>query len=127
MELSHDFPPTPGAVPSGRHAVDRLADALPPNVLDRVRIVVSEFLGASTRYAERRGAERIGMRVDVSGGRARIEVSDLETRPRAGGEPESPDLLGLSLYLVDHLVDRWGVVPRPGPVLWAEIDLPPPR
>ena len=77
--------------------------------------------------SERRGAERIGMRIDVSGGRARIEVSDLEARLRAAGEPESPDLLGLSLYLVDHLVDRWGVVPMPGPVLWAEIDLPSPR
>jgi hypothetical protein len=125
MEFSHDFPPTPGSIPSGRHAIDRLANDLPPEVLDRIRVVVSELLGVSTRYADRRGAERIGMRIEITEDRARIEVSDLETHPDKEGEPVPSEILGLSLYLVDHLVDRWGVVPTPGPLLWAEIDLPP--
>ncbi len=126
MELSHDFPPTPGSVPSARHAVDRLADQVPSRVLERIRAVVSELLGASTRYAERRGAERIGLRIQISEDRARIEVGDLETNHDAKDEPVPSEIFGLSLYLVDHLVDRWGVVQTPGPVLWAEIDLPPP-
>jgi hypothetical protein len=126
MELSQDFHPTPGSVPSGRHAVDRLADDLPHEVLDRIRVAVSELLGVSTRYANRRGAERIGMRIQISPDMARIEVSDLETNPDKEGDLVSSEILGLSLWLVDHLVDRWGIVPTPGPVLWAEIDLPPP-
>jgi len=94
--------------------------------LERIRAVVSELLGASTRYAERRGAERIGLRIQISEDRARIEVGDLETNHDAKDEPVPSEIFGLSLYLVDHLVDRWGVVQTPGPVLWAEIDLPPP-
>lgn len=125
--MSRDFPPTPISVPSGRHALDRLADDMPPEVLERVRMVVSELLGASARYADRRGAERLGMRVQVTSDRARIEVSDLQTDPANEGDSVPSEILGLSLYLVDHLVDRWGVVPSPGPVLWAEIDFPPAR
>jgi hypothetical protein len=127
MELSRDFPPTPGSVPTGRHEIDRLADELSPEILDRIRAVVSELLGASTSYAFRRGAGRIGMRVQVSPERARIEVGDLESEPRGEEEAEPAEVLGLSLFVVDHLADRWGVVPSPGPVLWAEIDLPAPR
>jgi hypothetical protein len=126
MELSRDFPPSPESVPSGRHAIDALAGEVAPEVLDRIRAVVSELLGASTSYAVRRGAERIGMRVNVSAERARIEVGDLESdEPQAETEPS--DVLGLTLFVVDHLADRWGIVPSPGPVLWAEIDLPAPR
>jgi hypothetical protein len=127
MELSRDFPPTPGSVPTGRHAIDRLAEEVPPEVLDRIRAVVSEMLGASTSDAFRRGTERIGLRVHVSSERARIEVGDLESDAPAGEETEPSEFLGLTLFVVDHLVDRWGVVPSPGPVLWAEIDLPAPR
>jgi hypothetical protein len=127
MELSRDFPPTPGSVPTGRHAVDRLADELSPEMLERIRAVVSEMLGASTSYAFRRGTERIGLRVHVSPERARIEVGDLESGPRAEGEAAPSEFPGLSLFVVDHMADRWGVVPSPGPVLWAEIDLPAPR
>jgi anti-sigma regulatory factor (Ser/Thr protein kinase) len=126
MEVSRDFPPTPGSVPTGRHAVDRLADELSPEVLERIRSVVSEMLGASTSHAFRRGTGRIGLRVHVSPERARIEVGDLESDAPGTDEAELSGLLGLTLFLVDHLVDRWGVVPSPGPVLWAEIDLPPP-
>ncbi|HEV8420711.1 MAG TPA: ATP-binding protein [Actinomycetota bacterium] len=99
---------------------------MPARELERIRVVVSEFLGVSTRYADRRGADRIGMRVQISSDRARIEVSDLATGPAGEGETDASELFGLSLYLVDHLADRWGVVTSPGPVLWAEIDLPPP-
>jgi hypothetical protein len=127
MELSRDFPPTPGSVPTGRHAVDRLADELSPEVLERIRAVVSEMLGASTSYAFRRGTERIGLRVHVSPERARIEVGDLESDAPDTDEVEPSEVLGPTLFVVDHLVDRWGVVPSPGPVLWAEIDLPTPR
>jgi hypothetical protein len=127
MELSRDFPPTPGSVPTGRHAVDRLADELSPEVLERIRAVVSEMLGASTSYALRRGTERIGLRVHVSPERARIEVGDLESDAPGTDEVQPSEVLGLTLFVVDHLVDRWGVVPSPGPMLWAEIDLPTPR
>ncbi|HYT79740.1 MAG TPA: hypothetical protein VEQ37_10880 [Actinomycetota bacterium] len=46
-------------------------------VLERVRMVVSELLGASTRHAGRRGAKRIGMRIQITEDPARVEVSDL--------------------------------------------------
>ena len=76
MEVSHGLPPTPGSVPSGDIPSIALLTSYDP-VLEPVRMVVSELLGASTRHAGRRGAKRIGMRIQITEDPARVEVSDL--------------------------------------------------
>ena len=117
------FAPTKDAPASARRALDELEHAVSSDVLDDVRLLVSELVTNSVRHAELSPAQWIGLSVVVDEGVTRVEVID----PGPGFRPEisRPTLYqesGWGLYLVEQVANRWGVVDDGYIRVWFEID-----
>jgi anti-sigma regulatory factor (Ser/Thr protein kinase) len=112
----------PEAVGSARRAVDVLADRLPSDVLDDLRLMVSELVTNCIRHGRLEPRDRIEVFIDPTEDRVRVEV----VNPGAGFRPPgSPPSLyqtsGWGLFLVSRLADRWGVEGRDGTRVWLEV------
>ena len=99
-----------GALAAGRarRELSRLRTDLDPQLLDSVRLLVTELVTNSVRHA---GAGTVELAVLVGSERVRVEISNpgssFEPVVRDGGS--KPDA-GWGLFLVDRLSDAWGVV-----------------
>ena len=122
-DLSLLLPAEPSSIPRARHAVERLSGAVEDDLLQNLRLLVSEVVTNSVRHAGLSPTDRIDVRFSVDTRTVRVEVRD--TGP--GFEPpEGPKTMfqenGWGLYLVDKLADRWGVSSDVGTTVWFELD-----
>jgi anti-sigma regulatory factor (Ser/Thr protein kinase) len=131
MPLNERFklrlPPSPEAPAAARGAVRPLAGAVEPDVLESVRLLVSELVTNAVRHAGLRGDDWIELRVEADEEAVWVGVSD----PGQGFDrlPAQPQLnvpTGWGLYLVNELADRWGVERRDATLVWFRIDRPTP-
>jgi anti-sigma regulatory factor (Ser/Thr protein kinase) len=118
------LPPDPEAAGAARRALDRLKGLCPPEVLEDLRLLVSELVTNSVRHARLNPDRRIGLRVDASATSLRVEVTD----PGPGFEvqPVIPSIYqtsGWGLYLVDRIADRWGVDRGRHTRVWFEVNI----
>ena len=107
-----------------RHALDPLSEKVPPNLLDDMRLLVSELVTNSVRHANIGPEASIRLRVAVHDAHVRVEVAD----DGPGFEPPEADPTaelardsGWGLFFVTQLADRWGVDSDAGRV-WFEIE-----
>jgi anti-sigma regulatory factor (Ser/Thr protein kinase) len=117
------LPPSPVAPSTARGALSPLEEVVEPEVLDSVRLLVSELVTNAVRHARLRGQDRIHLRVEAGDDSVRVDVSD----PGPGFLPaeQSPrpeDSFGWGLYLVGEIADRWGVERSDRTMVWFEID-----
>src|SRR5436305_8298128 len=99
------------AAAEARAAIGVLDGAADPDVLDDVRLLVSEIVTNSVRHAGAPANAKIGLAVSVVDDVVRAEVTDagrgLQPSPRDAQQLEAG---GWGLHLVDRLASRWGVV-----------------
>jgi anti-sigma regulatory factor (Ser/Thr protein kinase) len=107
----------PEAVGSARRAVDVLADRLPRDVLDDLRLMVSELVTNCIRHGRLEPQDRIEVFIDPTGDRVRVGAG---FRP-PGSPPTLYQTSGWGLFLVSRLADRWGVEGRDGTRVWLEV------
>jgi len=122
-DLSLLLPAEAASIPRARHVVERLSGAVEDDLLENLRLLVSEVVTNSVRHAGLSPTDRIELRITVDTRTVRVEVRD--TGP--GFEPpDSPKTMfqetGWGLYLVDRLADRWGVTSDVGTTVWFELD-----
>lgn len=122
-EVSLRLRPDPTSIPRARRAVERLEGAVPDDLLQNLRLLVSEVVTNSVRHAGLREDDQIELRISIDQRRARVEVRD----PGPGFEaPAGPKTMfeesGWGLYLVDQIADRWGVTSDGVTVVWFELD-----
>ena len=105
-----------------RRSLDTLP--VPPDRRPDLLLLMSELVTNSVKHGKHPDGI-VGVRIDVTSARIRVEVED-------GGDgfaPPSPDEDpigdGMGLRLVETLADRWGVTPTPATVVWFEMDLAP--
>jgi anti-sigma regulatory factor (Ser/Thr protein kinase) len=113
----------PAAAGAARQAIDGLEGRLAPQLVDDVRLLVTELVTNSVRHA---GASVVGLDVRFSHDAVRIEVTNQgpSFSPRAR-QADQDERSGWGLYLVDRLADRWGVSSRAGRTsVWLELDQP---
>jgi anti-sigma regulatory factor (Ser/Thr protein kinase) len=113
----------PNAASEARAAVTALDGRANADVLDDVRLLLSEIVTNAVRHSGAPHGARIGLAVSVAGGAVRAEVTDggrgFAPSPRSAPWTEAG---GWGLHLVDRLASRWGV-DRGAPVrVWFEID-----
>jgi anti-sigma regulatory factor (Ser/Thr protein kinase) len=113
---------TPDAPYDARHALDRLAAEVPREVLENLRLLVSELVTNCIRHAGVDPHASIELTVSPRNSVIRVEVSD----PGEGFEPAPVTLSlystsGWGLYLVEQIADRWGVSVENGTKVWFEI------
>jgi anti-sigma regulatory factor (Ser/Thr protein kinase) len=123
-EIDVRLAPEPEVVRTARHALDQLANLLPPEKLEDVRLVVSELVSNSIRHAGLSPNDQISLRVRVSAGSVTGRICDSgpgfevpsELYPR-------PDLRGgWGLPIVESISDRWGVEGNSHVCVWFELD-----
>lgn len=129
-DLSVRLPPELTAPRAARRWVGRLAGILDDELLDSVRLLVSELVTNSVRHAEVAARERdaIELSIRVDDTMVSVQVAD----PGWGFEPPAPPPLpdrasGWGLYLVDGIADRWGVRGGDRTVVWFELGLERPK
>jgi anti-sigma regulatory factor (Ser/Thr protein kinase) len=123
MALELKLQPTPDAPRDARHALDRLASDLPNEVLENVRLLVSELVTNCIRHAGLSGDGLIELKVGRLNSVLRVEVRD----PGHGFAPGPVALTmystsGWGLYLVEQIADRWGVTVEDGTRVWFELN-----
>jgi anti-sigma regulatory factor (Ser/Thr protein kinase) len=120
-ELTLTLPAVPRSIPTARHTLDRLADAVEPELLDNLRLLVSEIVTNSIRHGSAGGS--LELRLSVSQARIRVEVEDRGPgfEPAFEGDGSERES-GWGLLLVDRLANRWGVISSATTMVWFEID-----
>jgi anti-sigma regulatory factor (Ser/Thr protein kinase) len=108
---------------AARRAVDDLRHGLGQELLENIRLLVSELVTNSIRHAHVGESAWIHLRVEVREDRVRVEVTD----PGPGFDPVEPlpsiyQDSGWGLYLVGQISDRWGVDREGVTRVWFEID-----
>jgi anti-sigma regulatory factor (Ser/Thr protein kinase) len=112
-----EFPRSTESVPVARHFVAEMVGDAPPDVVDRVSVIVSELATNAILHA---GTD-FAVQVEITPERICVEVSD-----SGGGQPRvrytSPrSLSGRGLRIVESLSDDWGVTAHPrqrGKTVW---------
>ncbi|MFE2940386.1 ATP-binding protein [Streptomyces sp. NPDC059255] len=119
------FPSAPEIVSAARHFVrDALAhDAtgLHEDLVDDVRLIVSELVTNAVRYGTEPG-DSVLVLLAVTDTCVRIEVRDpVRRRPRFRAVSQERDR-GRGLFIVQALAECWGVADRPfGKAVWAQV------
>ena len=113
----------PSAAAEARAALGALDGRADPDVLDDVRLLLSEIVTNSVRHSGSPHGAKIRLAVSVAGRAVRAEVTDggrgFAPTPRSAPWTEAG---GWGLHLVDSIATRWGVE-RGAPVrVWFEID-----
>ena len=123
-EIDVRLAPDPEVVTTARHALDQLADLLPPEKLEDVRLVVSELVTNSILHAGLSSDEQISLTVWVSASSVRGRVCDAGPGFEVPSKPcPRPDLKGgWGLPIVETISDRWGVERNKHACVWFEID-----
>jgi anti-sigma regulatory factor (Ser/Thr protein kinase) len=108
-----------------RHALDRLAGAMPDEELDTLRLLVTELITNAVRHAGT--PQWIELDIELYSNAIRVQVTD---RGPGFTPPETPAPHrdrpgGWGLCLVDHLSDRWGVLLDGATSVWFEVDRAP--
>ena len=121
--IDAEFGAGPSAAAEARNALMALYGRVDEDALNDIRLLVSELVTNSVRHSNIRHADPVRMRVLAAGSTVRVEVCD----PGDGFEPRPRDRDrsrpgGWGLYLVEQLVDRWGVSRDDGTRVWFEID-----
>jgi anti-sigma regulatory factor (Ser/Thr protein kinase) len=116
--------PEPEVVTTARHTLDQLANLLPSEKLEDVRLMVSELVSNSILHAGLSPDDQIWLTVTVSDGAVRGSVCDPGPGFGIPSEPSPrPDLSGgWGLPIVQTISDRWGVERNRRACVWFEID-----
>lgn len=121
-EISLELPSEPGAAAAARHALAPLEAKLDPDLLDDVRLLVSELVTNSVRHTNSLPDAVVRLEISLSPTIVRIEVTDagpgFTPRERTPGQDQSS---GWGIFLVDRLSERWGVLRNGGAHVWCEL------
>jgi anti-sigma regulatory factor (Ser/Thr protein kinase) len=112
----------PKAASAARHALEGLRDYTDPQLMENIRLLVSELVTNSIRHAGVGPEEWIRLTVDARPESVRVQVCD----PGDGFEPRVTvptvgQSSGWGLFLVEQLADRWGVEKDDATCVWFEI------
>lgn len=117
------IPAGPDSALAARRALGALRRDVEPELLQQLRLLVSELVTNSVRHSGIEPGSPVDVQVALFDGGVRMTVTDSGTgflpRPR---ESDMAVLGGWGLVLVDQLADRWGVVNEDGSRVWLEID-----
>jgi anti-sigma regulatory factor (Ser/Thr protein kinase) len=120
MHVELDSGPTAAA--EARAALTVLDGRVTGEVLDDLRLLVSELVTNSVRHSGAAPTATVELQVVSRPRGVRVEVADcgngFQPRPRTPGQAVDS---GWGLHLVDQIADRWGVENSGRKRVWFEI------
>jgi anti-sigma regulatory factor (Ser/Thr protein kinase) len=120
--LDLNLPPGREAPARARRSLEGLAGTLHPDVLDTLRLLVTELVTNSVRHGDLQPSDRIRVSLAEHQDRIRAQVTNPGgSRTPALLEPDHERPSGWGLYLVDQVADRWGVESNQATTVWFEL------
>ena len=126
MQVSIEIPADAEAAAIAREFIaGALAVGFLQHRIEDLRLLTSEVVTNSVRHAGLVPGDTIGLAVDVSKRRVRVEVADDGPSFDPSDLPESsPEGTGgWGLRIVEQLSDRWGVIRNEPNHVWFEVSL----
>lgn len=124
--IQRSFYLTPQSIAEARGLVNELEGHVDPRLVEDLRLVISEIVTNVYKHSGLRSKDRVEVRLEV-GSRGQVcgEIEDespgFEVPSVLTPEPDS--FGGRGLYLIDNLVERWGVETRDGLTrTWFKMD-----
>lgn len=123
------------SVTAAHHCVLGIAPALDPDMLDDVRLLISELVTNAIRHAGLSPDDWIELVVEVGSDQVRVEVRDpgpgfdparLSRSKQAPTQFGGPSRTGWGLEFLRRIASRWGVEHNGLTSVWFELDLRPP-
>jgi anti-sigma regulatory factor (Ser/Thr protein kinase) len=122
--ISVQFASGPSAAAWARNALLAVERRIDPELMDDVRLLVSELVTNSVRHSHAPDDDVVRLDVALGPRALHVEVGDggpgFDPRPRHPGQSKAG---GWGLFLVERLADRWGVARNGVTRVWFEIDL----
>jgi anti-sigma regulatory factor (Ser/Thr protein kinase) len=121
--LELELQPKAEAAAYARQSVEDLGGSLDPEVLEALRLLVSELVSNSVRHGDLSASDRIRLQLAARDDRIRVEVTDPGDGfdPPTGEDPPPDSPSGWGLYLVERIADRWGVEGDETTTVWFEL------
>jgi anti-sigma regulatory factor (Ser/Thr protein kinase) len=123
VQLEVNLPPRAEAAALARRSLEHLERDLEPEVLESLRLLVTELVTNSVRHGDLSASDRIRLRLARLDNRIRVEVTDpgdgFYSRPPQTPDPERTS--GWGLFLVDRIADRWGTSGDAANTVWFEL------
>jgi anti-sigma regulatory factor (Ser/Thr protein kinase) len=118
----------PAAASVARKSLEAIADKVPAETFEDLRLLVSELVTNSVRHSGISNEDdlRVGLVVRMNQSCLRVEIADPGKGFIKTVTPSMPDQQsGWGLQIVERLSDRWGVGRETGAgsTVWFEIDL----
>jgi anti-sigma regulatory factor (Ser/Thr protein kinase) len=115
-----ELDPSAAAAAEARTALETLAGRVEVDVLDDLRLLVSELVTNCVRHSAAPAGSPVQLAVTAAESSVFVEVTDAGHGfvPRARTEDQHKGS-GWGLHLVDQIAQRWGV---DGPRVWFELD-----
>jgi anti-sigma regulatory factor (Ser/Thr protein kinase) len=110
------------AAGEGRHALDRLEEALDREQLGELRLLVTELLTNSVRHGQTDDWIRLDVEIYASAVRVVVTDNGRGFEPDPNPQPQFDRPGGWGLCLVDRMAARWGVDRDDQTAVWFEID-----
>lgn len=116
------LPPLTASVPEARRWVrDRLTAWELPDSLDGLLLATTEMVSNAVLHA-RTGLD---LSLSIAGGVLELDVVDLDPRPPLRRQPDSHEVRGRGVALLDALASQWGVDGRTdGKTVWFQMAAP---
>jgi anti-sigma regulatory factor (Ser/Thr protein kinase) len=113
----------PRAAAGARAALKRLEQDVPSDVLEDLRLLVSELVTNSFRHGGAGQGATATLTVDVDPERIHVDVEDRGRGfvPSVAGDAPRDRASGWGLTIVDKVADRWGVTGDGSTNVWFEL------
>lgn len=121
-QVTVELPPDLVAPRLARRALERLDHGVAADIVERLKLLVSELVTNSVVHAGLSHGDRIAVAVAVAPESVRVEVCDPGPGFDAPPAPALDDVRGRGLMLVETVADRWGVARGDLTRVWFEID-----
>jgi anti-sigma regulatory factor (Ser/Thr protein kinase) len=119
----------PDAASAAREALDELRFDADPELIDDIRLLVSELVTAGVTHSGPDAARWMRLKITIVPSGVRVELGTPGQRWLFEPGQELPVSIEegtpLGLYLVDRLADRWGLQRAGDTHIWFEIDAEP--
>ena len=117
-----ELDPSPTAAAEARAALQVLAGRVGRDILDDLRLLVSELVTNSVRHSGAGVRAKVGLEVVALPTGVRVEVTDAGGgfTPRKRDAPDDQPG-GWGLHLVERIAARWGVDRGSGTRVWFEL------
>ena len=113
----------PGGASHARRALTALTEELPPDVMSRLGLLLSELVSHAPKHTGTPTPDTLEVSIEGSADTVRVKVRDIAGTALLPTTSESESESRWDIMLLERMSDRWGIHESPPPrEIWFEVD-----